>query len=96
VDCVVSVGGTITVPAAKAGGKATTIKLKSPSVNLKKGKSTTVTFRLTKLARARLARALSSSRTRLKVKAVLTATAKPAAEGADTSSKKRLTVKIRR
>jgi hypothetical protein len=95
--CVVTVGGTITVPAAKAGGKATTVKLKSRSVKVRKARSMTVTFKLPKTLRDRIARALESARTRLKVKASMTATASAVDEaGNDRSSKKKKTIKIRR
>ncbi|MEA2217543.1 MAG: large repetitive protein [Solirubrobacteraceae bacterium] len=93
VSCRVALGATVTLPARTAGAKAKRVRLRSASVTTSAGHATRHVFALSASLRGQLRRALASARTRLKVKATITATA---VDPAGKRATKTLTVKLRR
>ncbi len=78
-SCRVAMKATLTIPSARAGGKAGKVKLKSSTVSVTKGRKKTHSFAVSRSLRARIARALRSARTRRGVKVLVTGTARDAA-----------------
>ena len=92
-NCAVTLRGTVTVPATRRGAKARNVTLKSRTIALRQGRSSRVTFKLSRTLRAQLLSRLRRKLTRTKVSALFSARA---VDGAGNRATRRLTVKVRR
>ena len=92
-DCGVAMKATLTIPAAKAGGKAKKVKLKRATFRVTKATKERHSFAFARAVRVQVARALRSARTRKRVKVLVTAVAR---NSAGRTSTKTTTVRVRR
>ena len=91
--CAVSAQGVVTVPSNRRGASSRRFNTRSAKRTLRGNERATLTLRFSPLLRAQISRALSSVRTRKRIRAAITATAVAAAGNRQT---KRVTVRIRR
>ena len=92
-NCRVALKGTVTIPSATRGGEAKKVSLKSATVTVTRAKQAKRKFTISRSLRSRLTRALRSSRTRTRIRALITATA---TDAAGNKSSRTLTIKVRR